>query len=131
MRLTAPILFAALFATPALAQTPPSIGPNFQLQEVRPENFDAVFNVKVTMNPATDLLLGQAAQARFDAVVCNVNPDGEGWVRVGPTPEGTRTGVLRAGECTMFANFQKMSLTPVDIRSEWTARVFLRSARHS
>jgi hypothetical protein len=129
MRLTAPLLLASLLAAPALAQTPPSIGPKFRLQEVRAENFDAVFSTRVTMTPATDLLLGQPAQARFDAVVCNDSVDGEGWVRVSPTPEGTRTGTLKAGECTMFANFQKMSLTPVDIRSEWTARVFLRSAR--
>ncbi|HEX5007732.1 MAG TPA: hypothetical protein VFV70_11500 [Hyphomonadaceae bacterium] len=129
MRLTAPLLLAALLPTPALAQTPPSIGPNFRLQEVRAENFDAVFNTKVTMTPATDLLLGQPAQARFDAVICNVDMAGEGWVRVSPRPEGTRTGTLKAGECTLFAGFQKMALTPVDIRSEWTARVFLRSAR--
>jgi hypothetical protein len=129
MRLTAPLLLGVLLAAPAPAQTPPSIGPNFRLQDVRAENFDAVFNTRVTMTPATDLLLGQSVQARFDAVVCNVNPDGEGWVRVSPTTEGTRTGVLKAGECTMFANFQKMALTPVDIRSEWVARVFLRPAR--
>ena len=129
MRLTAPLFLAALLSVPAFAQTPPSIGPNLKAQEVHAENFDAVFNVRVTMNPATDLLLGQTAQARFDAAVCNVDAARDGWVKVSPTPEGTRTGVLKAGECTMFANFQKMSLTPVDISSEWTARVFLRSAR--
>lgn len=129
MRLTALLLLAAALTAPAQAQTPPSIGPNFREQAVNPGSFDAVFSIKATMAPTTDVLLGQTAQARFDAVVCNIDVAGEGWVRVEPTPKDSRTGVLKAGECTMFANFQRMALTPVDVRSEWTAKVFLRTVR--
>jgi hypothetical protein len=126
MRLVAPLLLAAMLSAPAWAQVPPSVGPNFNEKSVNADKFDAVFLVKVTMAPATELLLGQAPDARFDAVVCNIDNAGEGWVKVNPT---ARTGVLKAGECTMFANFGHMTLTPVDIERQWTAKVFLRAIR--
>ncbi|MDP3738956.1 MAG: hypothetical protein Q8R02_16300 [Hyphomonadaceae bacterium] len=126
MRLVAPLLLVAMLSAPAWAQVPPSIGPTFTEKAVNADEFDAVFNVKVTMAPTTELLLGQTPDARFDAVVCNIDATGEGWVKVNPT---ARTGVLKAGECTMFANFGRMSLTPIDIEHQWTAKVFLRAIR--
>jgi hypothetical protein len=127
MRLIVPIVLAAMLAAPAVAQVPPpTIAPSFTEKAVNAANFDTVFTLKVTMVPNADLLLGQTPEARFDAVVCNTDASGEGWVKVEPT---ARTGILKAGECTMFANFAHMSLTPLDIEHSWTARIFLRAKR--
>jgi hypothetical protein len=126
MRLLAPLILVAMLLAPAQAQTPPSIGPSFIEKAVNAPTFDAAFNVKVTMVPAVNLLLGQMPDARFDAVVCNADASGEGWVKVNPT---ARWGVLKGGDCTMFANFSQLNLAPVDAEHLWTAKVYLRAKR--
>lgn len=126
MRLSVLFVLAVTISAPAVAQTSPTIGPSFVEKAVNTQNFDAAFNVKVTMVPAVNLLLGQSPDARFDAVVCNADNSGVGWVRVNPT---ARWGVLEAGNCTMFSNFTQLHLAPVDADHLWTARVYLRARK--
>jgi hypothetical protein len=126
MRLLAVLAFSALVPAPAQAQTRPTIGPVLTEKSVRADAYDAVFEVKVTLVPAVPLLLGQTPEARFDAVVCNADSSGEGWVRVDPK---ARWGVLKGGSCTMFANFREMNLAPIDAEHLWTAKVYLRARR--
>jgi hypothetical protein len=126
MRLLAALAVTVFVLAPAQAQTRPSIGPGFAEKSVRADAFDAVFEVKVTLVPAVPLLLGQTPDARFDAVVCNADNSGEGWVRVDPK---ARWGVLKAGTCTMFAGFRELNFAPIDADHLWTAKVYLRAKR--
>lgn len=131
MRLFLRLAFAAVIGVGQLAyaqQSPlfPTIGPSFKESAVSADRFDAVFNVPVTTFPAVALLLGQPADARFDAVVCNVSGEAPGWVKA---DSAARWGVLEPGQCTMFANFADFQLTTAGSNMEWTMKVFLRSHR--
>jgi hypothetical protein len=126
MRLSVLLLLAALTSAPAAAQLQPTIGPAFPESGVRRENFDVAFEVKVTLVPASPVLLGQTREARYDGVVCNTEKSGEGWVKVNSE---ARWGVLKGGTCTMFANFDQLDLAPVDVDHLWTAKVYLRARR--
>ncbi|MDP3492926.1 MAG: hypothetical protein Q8R82_07415 [Hyphomonadaceae bacterium] len=131
MRLLFGLAFTAVVGVAQLAYAQqsslfPTIGPSFKESAVSADRFDAVFNVPVTTFPAVALLLGQTADARFDAVVCNVSGEVPGWVKADPA---ARWGVLDPGQCTMFANFADLQLTTAGSQMEWTVKVFLRSHR--
>ena len=127
-RLLAGSLLIAMTAAPALAQPGNPIGPSFAMGSVRAENFDVVFDTKVTLDPmpTLPLLLNQVAEARWDAVVCNADKSNQGAVKAEPT---ARWGYLNPGVCTMFANIQKLDLSTVDADKEWVAKVYLRAHR--
>lgn len=76
--------------------------------------------------PAVQLLIGQPAGARFDAVVCNAGDEIAGWVKVDPA---ARWGVLEPSQCTMFSDFADLNLTTSGDNLEWSAKIFLRSHR--
>jgi len=130
MRMTSALVLAVALAAPVSAQTyssaAPTIGPILSEKAVNTNAFDAAFDVKVSLAPAVPLLRGQTADARFDAVVCNTNPSGVGWVKADPK---ARWGVLEPGQCTMFANFSQLDLTTPGDNQEWTAKVFLRARK--
>lgn len=118
------MLMASAQAQEPQQQLPPSIGPSFSESAINAGRFDAIFNMNVTLIPAVPLLIGQAPEARFDAVICNANSEGDGWVKANAD---ARLGVLKPGACTMFANFANLQLTTPASNAEWTARVFLRA----
>jgi hypothetical protein len=128
MRLLALSLLAAICAAPVSAQPGNPIGPSFDPKSVRTENFDVVFETKVTTMPmpTLPLLLNQTPGARWDAIVCNADKVNRGAVKAEPT---ARFGYLDPNVCTMFANIQKLDLTTVDADKDWTARVFLRARK--
>lgn len=132
MRLCLALCAGAMLMAPAEAQEPqqlllpPSIGPSFSESAINASRFDAVFNMRVTLVPAVPLLIGQAPEARFDAVICNANSEGDGWVKANAD---ARFGVLKPGGCTMFANFEHLQLTTPGSNAEWAARVFLRARK--
>lgn len=127
-RLLAGSLLIAMAAGPALAQPGNPVGPSFASTSVRAENFDVVFDTRVTMNPmpTLPLLWNQVADARWDAVVCNTDKAEQGAVKAEPA---ARWGYLDPGVCTMFANIQKLDLSTVDADKEWVAKVYLRAHR--
>jgi len=128
MRLLAAFSVALAISTPALAQPGNPVGPSFDPKAVRAENFDVVYETKVTTMPMPTLaqLLNQTPDARWDAVVCNVDKANKGAVKAEPT---ARWGYLDPNVCTMFANISKLDLTTVDADKDWTARVFLRARK--
>lgn len=128
MRLLAGFLLAAFAAAPALAQPGNPVGPSFSAGSVRADNFDVVFDMKVTLNPTPTipLLWNQVAEARWDVVVCNADKANKGAVKAEPT---ARWGYLDPGMCTMFANTPKLDLSTVDADKDWTAKVYLRAHR--
>ena len=118
---------AAVAATSgALAQQAGMIGPAFPPSAVREQNFDAVFEVKVTTMPSTPVLWNQTPDARWDAVVCNASKSGRGAVKAEST---ARWGYLDPGVCTMFSSVKDLELATVDADKEWTAKVYLRARR--
>ncbi len=135
MRLGFVVLASALLVAPGQAQLsqqspqpqlPLSIGPSFSENAINRDRFDAVFDVRVTLMPAVPLLRGQTDEARFDAVVCNGNSAGDGWVKANAA---ARFGVLQPGDCTMFSNFADIQLTTPSSGAEWMAKVFLRARK--
>jgi len=129
MRIAALLLMSAIAAGAAHAQPAGAIGPSFAPASIKPDNFDTVFDVKVTTTPAVVVLRNQTAEARWDAVVCNpqvAKVTARGAVRVDPT---ARWGYLDPGPCTMFTNFRNLDLATVEADEAWTARVYLRSHR--
>lgn len=118
----------ALIAAPALAQPGNPVGPSFDPKAVRTENFDVVYETKVTTRPMPTLaqLWNQTPDARWDAVICNVDKANKGAVKAEPT---ARWGYLDPNVCTMFANISKLDLTTVDADKDWTARIFLRARK--
>lgn len=126
MRLVVLSLLAAMTAAPVQAQHVGMIGPGFAPSSVRAENFDAVFEVKVNTLPSIPVLWNQTADARWDAVICNVGKANKGAVKADPS---ARFGYLDPNVCTMFSNFHMLDLTTVDADKEWTAKVFLRARK--
>ena len=128
MRVLAALFLVAMAAPPALAQPGNPVGPSFGSASVRAENFDVVFDTKVTMTPlpTLPLLWNQVEDARFDAVVCNTDKTAQGAVKAEPT---ARWGYLNPGVCTMFANIHKLDLSTVDADKDWVAKVYLRAHR--
>ncbi len=128
MRLLAGVLLAALTAAPALAQPGNPVGPSFGAGSVRADNFDVVFDMKVTLNPTPTipLLWNQAADARWDVVVCNADKANKGAVKAEPS---ARWGYLDPGVCTMFANTPKLDLSTVEADKDWVAKIYLRAHR--
>lgn len=129
MRLVAvSFMVAAMSVAPALAQPGNPVGPSFPIGAVRAENFDVVFDTKVTLDPmpTLPLLWNQVADARWDAVVCNTEKVSQGAVKAEPS---ARWGYLNPGMCTMFANIQKLDLATVDADKDWVAKVYLRAHR--
>ena len=117
---------AAPATSGALAQQVGMIGPSFAPSAVREQNFDAVFEVKVTTMPSTPVLWNQTPDARWDAVVCNASKAGRGAVKAEPT---ARWGYLDPGVCTMFSSVKDLELATVDADKEWTAKVYLPAPR--
>jgi hypothetical protein len=128
MRLLALSLLAAICAAPVSAQPGNPVGPSFDPKSVRAENFDAVYETKVATMPMPTLaqLWNQVPEARWDAVICNVDMANKGAVKAEPT---ARWGYLDPNVCTMFANIQKLDLTTVDADKDWTAKIYLRAHR--
>ncbi len=128
MRLLALSLLVLMSAAPALAQPGNPVGPSFEPKSVRAENFDVVYETRVTTMPMPTLaqLWNQVADARWDAVICNVDKASKGAVKADPV---ARWGYLDPGVCTMFANIQRLDLTTVDADKDWTAKIFLRAHR--
>lgn len=128
MRLLAFSLLALTCAGPAVAQPGNPVGPSFDPKSVRAENFDVVYETKVTTMPMPTLvqLWNQVPDARWDAVVCNVDKASKGAVKAEPT---ARWGYLDPNGCTMFANIKALDLTTVDADKAWTAKVYLRAHR--
>jgi hypothetical protein len=122
------VLVAMTVAAPALAQPGNPVGPSFPMGSVRAENFDVVFDTKVTLDPmpTLPLLWNQVADARWDAAVCNTEKANQGAVKAEPS---ARWGYLNPGMCTMFANIQKLDLATVDADKDWVAKVYLRAHR--
>jgi len=120
------VAFSAVFAPHAAGQAVGMIGPAFSPSAVREQNFDTVFEVKVTTMPSTPVLMNQPPEARWDAVVCNTGKAGRGAVKVEQT---ARWGYLDPGMCTMFSSFRDLELATVDADKEWTAKVYLRARR--
>lgn len=120
------VALGAASAPHALAQAVGMIGPAFPPSAVREQNFDAVFEVKVTTMPSMPVLWNQTPEARWDAVVCNAGKAGRGAVKVEQT---ARWGYLDPGMCTMFSSFKDLELATVDADTEWTAKVHLRARR--
>lgn len=121
------LVLIATLAAAADAQLPPLIGPSFTEKAVNAANFDAVFEVKVTVVPSIPLLRNQPPEARFDAVICNSSPSGAGWVKA---KAGAAWSVLEPGVCTMFSNFSQLDFTtPAGGEQEWIAKVHLRAKR--
>ena len=108
------------------SSTFPTIGPNFAEAAVNADKFDAVFNTQITTLPAVQLLMGQPAGARLDAVICNAGAETPGWVKVDAV---ARWGVLDPGRCTMFSNFADLKLATSGDGLEWSAKIFLRAHR--
>lgn len=116
----------ALLAAPlgAHAQEPFVTGPTFQQNSVSTDRFDAAFDYTVPVWPMYPLFRNQTGDARFDAIVCNQESELRGAVRL----TGSNTmGVLKPGECTMFANFANLEFSRLDGEYEWTARIYLRT----
>ncbi len=128
MRLPVFFLLALISAAPALAQPGNPVGPSFDPKSVRAENFDVVYETKVTTMPMPTLaqLWNQVPEARWDAVVCNVGKASQGAVKAEPT---ARWGYLDPNTCTMFANLQRLDLTTVEADKDWTAKIYLRAHR--
>lgn len=128
MRLLAISLVAMMSAVPALAQPGNPTGPTFDAKGVRAENFDVVFESKVSTMPmpTLPLLLNQTADARWDAVVCNADKANGGAVKAEPT---ARWGHLAPGACTMFANTRALDLSTVEADKDWTAKIYLRARK--
>ncbi|MEQ1781625.1 MAG: hypothetical protein ABMA14_09710 [Hyphomonadaceae bacterium] len=128
MRLLAGSILVALAAAPALAQPGNPVGPSFSAAAVRADNFDVVFDMKVTLNPTPTipLLWNQAADARWDVVVCNADKTNKGAVKA---EASARWGYLDPGVCTMFANTPKLDLSTVDPDKDWVAKIYLRAHR--
>ncbi len=128
MRLLAFSLVAMMSAAPALAQPGNPVGPVFEPKAVRAENFDVVFETKVSTMPmpTLPLLLGQTPDARWDAVVCNADKASTGAVKAEPS---ARWGHLAPGACTMFANTRMLDLSTVEADKDWTAKIYLRARK--
>ena len=128
MRLLVVSAVALMMSAPALAQPGNPVGPSFEPKAVRPERFDVVYETKVTTMPMPTLaqLWNQTPDARWDAVVCNVDKANKGAVKAEPT---ARWGYLDPNVCTMFADIAKLDLTTVDADKDWTARIFLRARK--
>lgn len=124
--LAASVVIAVGSASAQQSSMFPTIGPNFAEAAVNADKFDAVFKIQVTTLPAVQLLIGQPAGARFDAVVCSAGNESPGWVKVDPA---SRWGVLEPGQCTMFSNFADLKLATSGDNLEWSAKIFLRSHR--
>jgi hypothetical protein len=130
MRLALPVLLAATVIAPVQAQSATDqwlVGPSFGPSATTKENFDAKFLVDVKM-AGVPVLRNQAADARYDAIVCNLRDSKiKGGVRV--DGKGDRWSVLAPDNCTMFANFSQLELTPMEPGGEWKAEVYLRAHR--
>lgn len=122
------LLVAAMIAAPAQAQPGNPVSPAFPLGAVKTENFDVVYDMKVTLNPVPTIPLfwNQVADARWDVVVCNVDKTNKGAVKAEPT---ARWGYLDPGVCAMFANTPKLDVSTVEADRDWTAKVYLRAHR--
>jgi hypothetical protein len=132
MRLLAPVLLTAILTAAAYGQTAgPTpveqglIGPSFPSSAMKPDNYDAVFDVKVAAGPGIRLLRNQTAEARYDAAVCNSQGAGRGGAQVDPK----NWSYLDPNACTMFANISQLDLMALDVGGEWTAKVYLRAHR--
>lgn len=120
----AAITALAVLPFDASAQSRVITGPSFKPADIRAERFDAVFDHVVPVFPLYPLFRNQAEGARFDAVVCNQDAERRGVVRV----TGTSTlGILNAGECTIFVNFENLDFSRLDGEYEWAARIYLRA----
>lgn len=128
MRLLTVTFLAVMCAAPAMAQPGNPVGPSFEPKSVRAENFDVVYETKVTTMPMPTLaqLWNQVPEARWDAVICNVDKVNKGAVKAEPT---ARWGFLDPNVCTMFASIAKLDLTTVDADRDWTAKIYLRAHR--
>jgi hypothetical protein len=134
MRLLAPLLLTAILTAAAYAQTAAPtpveqglIGPSFPPSAMKPDNYDAVFDVKVAAGPGVRLLRNQTVEARYDAAVCNSQGASRGGAQVDHRTKNW--SYLEPNACTMFANISQLDLMALDVGGEWIAKVYLRAHR--
>jgi len=108
----------------AQAQEVVRTAPIFAQTAVQSDRFDAVFDYTVPIWPMAPLFRNQPDDARFDMVICNLDPEHRGSVRA----SGSNTlAYLKPGECTMFAGIANAAFTRPDGEYEWTAKIYLRA----
>ncbi len=98
--------------------------PIFAQSGIEAHRYDVVFDHKVPVWPMAPLFRNQPEGARFDLVICNLDPEDRGAVRASGS---TAFAYLKPGECTMFSGIANVAFTRPEGEYEWTARIYLRA----
>ncbi len=98
--------------------------PIFAQSGIQADRYDVVFDHKVPVWPMTPLFRNQPEDARFDMVICNLDPEHRGAVRADGS---TAFAYLKPGECTMFTGIANVAFTRPEDEYEWTAKIYLRA----